>query len=455
MRHTGDALLARQRQKFEVYTTISQCRICGNPELDPILDLGVQALTGVFPSERDAPVPTGPLELVKCRVEGSETCGLVQLRHSFQASEMYGMNYGYRSGLNQSMVDHLQEKAREIKRAVALNPGDIVLDIGSNDSTLLKFMDAPGLRRVGMDPSGIKFRQHYPPDIQLVPELFSARRFREEFQGQSAKVVTSIAMFYDLDAPLEFVREVYDVLADDGVWVFEQSYLPAMLANTSYDSVCHEHQEYYALKQVMWMMEKTGFTVLDVGFNNVNGGSFSVTAAKTALPHIRNQAAVQRCIRDEEGLGLGSMEVYREFHDRVVQHKHELLRFLREARAHGERIVGYGASTKGNVILQFCGITTNELPCIADVNPDKFGAFTPGTHIPIVSEEDARAMSPGGFLVLPWHFRENIIAREAQFIRGGGKLIFPLPRIEVMSEDSASRGVQWAGWDLSSPATRG
>jgi hypothetical protein len=401
----------------------------------------MQALTGVFPSEGDAPVPTGPLELVKCREEGPETCGLIQLRHSFQASEMYGMNYGYRSGLNQSMVDHLQRKAHKIRGVVTLSAGDLVLDIGSNDSTLLRAMDSPGIRMVGMDPSGIKFIQHYPPHIQLIPECFSAKRFRKEFGRQSAKVVTSIAMFYDLDAPLEFVRQVYDVLADDGVWVFEQSYLPAMLANTSYDTVCHEHQEYYSLKQVRWMLERTGFKLLDVEINAVNGGSFSVTAAKTASPYSRNEAAVQQCIRDEEELGLGSIEIYRRFQERVFQHRGELLHFLREARAHDERILGYGASTKGNVILQFCGITTNELPCIAEVNPDKFGAFTPGTHIPIVSEEQARAMSPSGFLVLPWHFRENIIAREAQFLAKGGRLIFPLPRIEVISEESASRGV--------------
>lgn len=438
MSHTGDAPLVRQRLQSEVYTPISQCRICGNTELDPLLDLGVQVLTGVFPREHDKPVPAGPLELVKCREVGPEACGLVQLRHSFQATEMYGMNYGYRSGLNQSMVDHLQEKARKIRCAVALAPGELVLDIGSNDSTLLQAMDSPGLRMVGMDPSGMKFSQHYPAHIQLIPECFSATCFRKEFGRQSAKVVTSIAMFYDLDAPLEFVRQVYEVLADDGVWVFEQSYLPRMLANTAYDTVCHEHQEYYAMKQVQWMLERTGFKLLDVEFNTVNGGSFSVMAAKAASAYARNEAAVTQCIRDEEALGLGGLEIYHKFQDRVLEHRDDLLGFLNAAGERGERILGYGASTKGNVILQFCGITTDQLPCIAEVNPDKFGAFTPGTHIPIVSEEQARAMSPRGYLVLPWHFRENIIAREARFLATGGKLIFPLPRIEVVSEASAS-----------------
>jgi SAM-dependent methyltransferase len=438
-----------------MYKTITQCRVCGNTELDSLLNLGMQALTGVFPTERDAPVPSGPLELVKCREEGPETCGLVQLRDSFQAGDMYGMNYGYRSGLNRSMVDHLQGKARKIKDIISLSSGDLVLDIGSNDSTLLRAMDEPGVRLVGMDPSGIKFRQYYPANAQLIPDFFSADRFRKEFGRQSAKVVTSIAMFYDLDAPLEFVRQVYEVLADDGIWVFEQSYLPFMLANTSYDTMCHEHLEYYALKQVQWMLERVGFVVLDVEFNNINGGSFSVTAAKAAASYRRNEAAVQQCIREEEKLGLSGMEIYRKFHDRVFQHRDELLSFLRAACANGERILGYGASTKGNVILQFCGITVNELACIAEVNPDKFGAFAPGTLIPIISEDEARAMNPGGFLVLPWHFRDNIVARETQFLASGGRLIFPLPRIEVISEESVSRGVQWAGWNLFSPASRG
>jgi len=401
------------------------------------------------------PVPAGPLELVKCREDGPDTCGLVQLRHSFQASEMYGMNYGYRSGLNRSMVDHLQSKARKIKNTVALVPGDVVLDIGSNDSTLLRAMDEPGVHMVGMDPSGIKFSHYYPSHIQLIPDFFSADRFRKEFGTRRAKVVTSIAMFYDLEAPLHFVQQVYDILADDGVWVFEQSYLPAMLANTSYDTVCHEHLEYYALKQIQWMLERTGFIVLDIELNNVNGGSFSVTAAKRGASLERNQAAVQWFVRGEESLGLSGSAVYEQFRDRVQLHRVELRSFLGECPADGP-VFGYGASTKGNVILQFCGITTKELPCIADVNPDKFGAFTPGTRIPIVPEVEARAMRPSGFVVFPWHFRDNIIAREAKYLASGGKLIFPLPRIEVTRhEESISGGVHWAGCNVFSPVPEG
>jgi NDP-4-keto-2,6-dideoxyhexose 3-C-methyltransferase len=398
-----------------------------------VLDLGMQALTGLFPREGDTDLPVSPLELIKCRDDASgKTCGLVQLKQSFQPDAMYGMNYGYRSGLNRSMVEHLQAKANNIKSRISLAPGDVILDIGSNDSTLLRALDGPGLRLVGMDPTGIKFQQYYPPHIQLISDFFSASRFRREFGLDLARVVTSIAMFYDLDAPLEFVRQVYEVLSEDGIWVFEQSHLPAMLARNSYDTICHEHAEYYALKQIVWMLDQAGFTVLDVELNDINGGSFSVTAAKKTAGYPGNDSVVGQLIREEERIGLGGTEIYAQFRERVFQQRAELQAFLHQAGKNGEKIFGYGASTKGNVLLQFCGLTAEELPCIAEVNSDKFGSFTPGTRIPIVSEEEARSRHPDAFLVLPWHFREPIIARESRFLAGGGKLIFPLPNLEVV-----------------------
>jgi NDP-4-keto-2,6-dideoxyhexose 3-C-methyltransferase len=416
-----------------MYSTISQCRICGNTELDAVVDLGVQALTGVFPREREAAVPVSPLELVKCRDRASaRTCGLVQLRQSFQPDAMYGMNYGYRSGLNRSMVDHLQAKAGSIRGRINLNPGDLILDIGSNDSTLLQALDGPGLRLVGMDPTGIKFREYYPAHIRLIPEFFSADRFHREFGPDAAKVVTSIAMFYDLEAPLEFVRQVYEVLSADGIWVFEQSYLPSMLSRNSYDTVCHEHVEYYAFKQILWMLDQAGFAALDVELNDINGGSFSITAAKKAAGYPANDAALGKLMREEEKLGLSGEEIYARFRERVLRQRTDLRNFLRQEKEKGRRIFGYGASTKGNVLLQFCGITAEDLPCIAEVNSDKFGTYTPGSRIPIVSEEEARSRHPDGFLVLPWHFRDAIVARESRFLADGGKLIFPLPNLEVV-----------------------
>jgi len=415
-----------------MYKTISQCRICANEQLDTVLYLGVQALTGAFPRDRNTPVSVAPLELVKCRADDAgETCGLVQLRHSFKASEMYGMNYGYRSGLNQFMVRHLQNLAAKIKSIVHLSPGDLVLDIGSNDGTLLRAMDEPGLRLAGMDPTGVKFHRYYPPHVQLIPEFFSVDRFRRELGRDNARVVTSIAMFYDLESPLNFMGQIREILAIDGIWLFEQSYLPTMLARNSYDTACHEHLEYYAMKQILWMADRNGLRIIDVELNDINGGSFCVVACRQEAPYSQNDAAIARLLREERDSGVDSTTIYHEFSDRVFRHRDQVSRFFSEARKNGQRILGYGASTKGNVILQFCGITSEDLPCIADVNADKFGSFTPGSLIPITSEEEARAMNPSAFFVLPWHFHDTIIEREDRFLAAGGKLIFPLPSLEV------------------------
>lgn len=425
-----------------MYKEISRCRVCANSALDVVLDLGTQALTGVFPRTRDTPVLAGPLELIKCRSDDSgRTCGLLQLRHSFEADQMYGMNYGYRSGLNQAMVRHLQQLAHKVKSFAPLSPGDLVLDIGSNDSTLLQAMDSPGLRLVGMDPTGIKFRQYYPPHIHLIAEFFSADRFRAALGPDKARVVTSIAMFYDLEAPLDFMRQIREVLAENGIWVFEQSYLPTMLARNSYDTVCHEHIEYYALKQILWMAAAAGLKILDVELNEINGGSFRILASRMEAPYPRNEGIISSLLQKENEAGLDGLHIYREFRDRIFRLRDELRCFFRQANRRGENILGYGASTKGNVILQFCGLTADDLAFIAEVNEDKFESLTPGTLIPIISEQQARAMNPNGFFVLPWHFRNQIIEREKGFLAVGGRLIFPLPSVEVVSEKSSNCGV--------------
>jgi NDP-4-keto-2,6-dideoxyhexose 3-C-methyltransferase len=414
-----------------LYSPIDKCRICGNESLDPLLDLGELALTGVFPKRADEPVPRGPLQLVKCAGSGDdESCGLVQLRHSYDGTQMYGQNYGYRSGLNRSMVDHLAQLADRIKDRVSMESGDVILDIGSNDSTLLRFLNAPGVSSIGMDPSGPKFSSFYPPHIQLVPDFFSGRRFTHEAGGKKAKIVTSIAMFYDIEAPLDFVRQIAEILHPRGVWVFEQSYLPLMIERNAYDTVCHEHIEYYAFRQIEWMASRAGLKIIDVELNDVNGGSFAVTAALAGSDYIPNEAALNRLRTREAELGLAGSTIYDDFRHRVFDHKERLSQWLCTQMDRQRLVLGYGASTKGNVLLQFCGITSNQLAYIAEVNPDKFGSFTPGTTIPIIPEEEARAMDPACFLVFPWHFRDNTVRREGNFLREGGTLVFPLPELE-------------------------
>lgn len=408
---------------------INNCRICGSTEFEPVIDLGMQALTGMFPKSLTESIPTEPLDLVRC-VGG---CGLVQLRHSCPPALMYGANYGYRSGLNPSMVAHLRDLASDARARVGLSPGDLILDIGSNDGTLMKAMTAHGVTITGMDPTADKFRQFYPPEASVIPELFSAARFRREYGSRKAKVVTSVAMFYDLEAPTQFMKEVAEVLADDGIWVFEQSYLPSMIERNSYDTICHEHLEYYCLSQIMFMAERSGLEVADVSFNDSNGGSFRVIATH-AHHKAKPSPSVEAALVSERAGGYGETEPYDQFRRRVLSQTQELEAFLGKMGREGQKVFGYGASTKGNVILQYCGITPEYLPAIAEVNPDKYGSFTPGTLIPIISEQEAKSQKPDAFLVLPWHFRDFIVEKEQTFLEQGGRLVFPLPSLETITE---------------------
>lgn len=410
------------------------CRICGNENLVSLINLGEQALTGVFPKSKFEKITSGPLELVKChpKSENDDVCHLVQLHHSYDSSEMYGLNYGYRSGLNQSMVGHLTSIVKEIIAAVDLKKDDLIIDIGSNDSTLLQqYPGGKGLILTGIDPTGIKFKKYYPSHINLIPDFFSFENINKKFPGKKAKVITSIAMFYDLEDPISFVKQIHETLSDDGIWVFEQSYMPTMLETNSYDTICHEHVEYYSLRQIKYMLDKVGFKILDVVLNDVNGGSFRIAAAKNNSTHIPKSSALE-CESAEKKLMLDTLKPYEEFNKNVDLHKKKLLSFIIELQQQGKKFFGYGASTKGNVILQYCGISFKEIPFIAEVNEDKFGSFTPFTHIPIISEKEARAMKPDYFLVLPWHFRKGILEKEKEFLKSGGKFIFPLPKIEII-----------------------
>jgi NDP-4-keto-2,6-dideoxyhexose 3-C-methyltransferase len=414
------------------YVDVARCRVCGNEELLPLLSLGVQALTGVFPRSREEKVTAGPVDLVKCSERsGGKTCGLVQLRQSYSKTEMYGSRYGYHSGLNASMVRHLQGKVTEILKTVKLGAGDLVVDIGSNDATLLKAYPAAGATLVGVDPTGEQFRRFYPPGVQLIVDFFSAGLVSRRFPGRKAKIVTSIAMFYDLDAPMDFIAGVRDILADDGVWVLEQSYLPAMIEMNAYDTICHEHLEYYGARQMRWMMERSDLKIVAVERNAVNGGSFSLMVAKTSAPYPECSVELDALLRAEES--YAGLEVYRAFAAAVAAHRAELQSFFARARSEGKIVMGYGASTKGNVILQYCGLTGKDIPLIGEVNADKFGSFTPGSLIPIAPEAEARAKKPDYLLVLPWHFRDFIVEKESAYLRAGGRLVFPLPKLQVVS----------------------
>ncbi len=405
---------------------IRACRICRGADLVSILSLGDQAFTGIFPKSRSEVVPTGTLELVKCM-----SCGLVQLKHSFELGLLYGDNYGYRSGLNQSMIGHLNRTVAKLTEWVDLSPGDLAIDIGSNDSTLLQAYPK-NLDLLGVDPTGAKFRNYYPEYIKLVPDFFSASSVRDAVGNKKAKVITSVAMFYDLEDPIQFMRDVYETLHDEGVWLFEQSYLLSMLEANAYDTICHEHLEYYALRQVKDMADAVGLRIVSVELNQVNGGSFAVTVCKKNAKYKDGSKVVSRLLEIESNRGLDDLQTYESFRSRIEEYRDKLRRFFAVHAADRSMILGYGASTKGNVILQYCGIGVDELPYIAEVNEDKFGRFTPGTGIPIISEKEAKAMRPDLLFVLPWHFKAGIVSREREYVKSGGRLVFPLPHLEVV-----------------------
>jgi C-methyltransferase C-terminal domain/Methyltransferase domain len=355
----------------------------------------------------------------------------LQIGHIYPPQEMYGENYGYRSGLNASMVRHLTNKIVNLEKYVGLTAGDVVLDVGSNDATSLKAYQTAGITRIGIDPTGNKFREYYTDDIALVPDFFTAANF-DKVSEKRARIITSIAMFYDLEDPVAFAKDIAASLDPQGIWHFEQSYMPAMLRLNSYDTICHEHVEYYSLTVVKSILDAAGLQIVDVSMNDINGASFAVTAAHkgTSLPV--NSAVINWLLEQEERMGLGTEAPYRAFAERVEKHREDLLRLLEGLKAEGKKVLGYGASTKGNVVLQYCGIGPDLVQAIAEVNPDKYGCVTPGTHIPIVSEADALAMEPDYYLVLPWHFRNGILAREQDYMAKGGKFIFPFPEIEIV-----------------------
>ena len=406
-----------------MYSTLKACRICGSG-IEDVFDLGSQVIASRFPEKNEPDPPSVPLVLSKCTGE----CGLVQLKHTVSPDEMYLHNYGYRSGLNESMQSHLKTIVDEMTSYVTLEDGDMVLDIGSNDSTLLSYYPS-NVTRIGIDPTGEQFRAYYPSDVKLIPDFFSGETYKKHFGDKKARCVTTISMFYDLPEPLTFVRDVQSILSDDGVWIMEQSYMPTMLECNSFDTICHEHLEYYMFDQITYMCDKANLKVIDVTRNNCNGGSFRVVIGHKNSKYEPNNEHVQALIDYENSLSPTAIQ---EFDVRCQDQKQKMMNLLKKLREEGKTVCVYGASTKGNTLLQYYGIDSTMVKCAAERNPQKYGCRTPLTHIPIVSEETVREMKPDYMIVLPWHFRTSFLVREQSYLSNGGHFIFPLPELEIV-----------------------
>jgi hypothetical protein len=406
---------------------IDHCRLCASSDLISVINLGKMSLTGHFPRPEDvASVPSGSLNLCWCK-----NCNLLQLADSIPPQLMYGDNYGYRSGLNPTMVKHLSSKVSKLMKLFQhINKPLNVLDIGSNDGTLLgQYPDE--FVRVGIDPTISKFHSFYKPDIITIPEFFDFSTLIEASAPLAYDIITSIAMFYDLESPVTFAKDIKSILSPHGVWHFEQSYLPCMLRTNSYDTICHEHLEYYSLANISAILEMADMKLVDVTINSINGGSFAVTVSHKDSPYTTSPIC-SWLTNHERTLDFTSPSVFRDFEANAYSHAKELKSLIQTITASGQSVYGYGASTKGNVILQLADLSPDLIKGIADVNSLKEGAFTPGTNIPIHSENHIFNLEPDYLLVLPWHFRDFIISKESAFLARGGKLIFPLPYIEIV-----------------------
>ena len=410
-------------------TKIISCRLCNCKELVPIFDFGLQALSTRFPSPNDPDAEILPLNLVQCK---NKKCNLVQLTHDYDFNDLYRKGYGYRSGINKTMRGHLNEIVQQLVSEVELKDNDTILDIASNDGTLLKKYDNPNINLIGIDPTIEQYKNYYPKErVYLSSEFFTKEVFHSISPTKYAKLISSIAVFYDVPDPNLFANDIASILDKEGVWVMEQSYLPLLIKDLSFDSICHEHLAYYGFKQIKLAAEGANLRVFNVETNNMNGGSIRVFLCHSSSNRLSNTNNINIIEKLESISKIDNHTTFAIFKEKVMAIGEKLLKFIEQEKKKGKIIHIYGASTKGNVLLQLFGIGNNLIDAAAERNEWKYGHRTPGTNIPIISEKESRELNPDYYLVLPWHFKEEFIKREKEFINKGGKLIFPLPEIEI------------------------
>ena len=415
--------------------TRENCRVCGGA-FDFVMSLGDHYVSD-FVTPDDQTGIRAPLELVLC-----QQCQLLQLKHTVPADQMY-RNYWYRSGTNRTMTEALADIANKSEVLMHLTQGDAVLDIGCNDGTLLAAYKTAGIMKIGFDPAQnlLPFSQKVADKV--LPTFFNAQTVAAEpsVRAVRPKVITSIAMFYDLEEPNQFVADIKKVMHPEGLWIIQMSYLPLMIKQNAFDNICHEHLEYYSLHSLEQLLQRHDFEVVDVELNDVNGGSFRV--------YIRNRSAGQQFFgdetfrrlaaervgtmrRQEQAMGLQSKEAYQQFAMWTERIKDDVSTFIEDAVRRGKKVWVYGASTKGNTLLQYCNLTPSMITAAAERNSSKWGRVTVGTRIPIVSEEDARHARPDYMLVLPWHFLDEFMQREKAYLNAGGRFIIPMPHFALI-----------------------
>jgi SAM-dependent methyltransferase len=412
----------------------TSCRVCGSPSLTPVIGLGSQYLQGSFvkpgkemPSQRKI-----NCSLVRCNPQIDENaCGLLQMEHSVPPEILYAA-YWYRSGTNATMRNHLKGIVNSAMALVHKSECN-VLDIGCNDGTLLNYYPS-GFVKFGCDPSDVAQEVN---GASVVQDIFPSAELHKLIGERKVDIITSIAMFYDLEDPVSFVRNIRRLLSPEGIWIFEMSYMPRMLELDSYDTICHEHLEYYSLAVLEKIASMADMKIFKIEFNEINGGSIRcfATHKESGLYHNNADHQLMNEVRQNEfDLELDTNKPYVAFQYRIEKVRNELHELLIELKRQGKKVHIYGASTKGNTILQWCDINNMLVEYAAERNPDKYGAYTLGTNIPIISEAESRAMNPDYYLVLPWHFKQEFIERESDALEKGTGFIFPIPTIEIFKK---------------------
>ena len=410
---------------------IKTCRNCNSDQLSTIMSVGEQYIAAYTPKDTE-PEPVldkFPLELIRCK---ASNCGLVQLRHSTPSDILYE-RYFYRSGINKTMTDNLNEIAIQAMSKVELNENDIVLDIGCNDGTLLKNYKTKKLRVVGIDPAKNMAQFSKETGANIIVDYFNEKSFVKHYGNEKAKIITSIAMFYDLEEPNQFISDIANILDNNGVWVIELKYLPTMIFQNAFDNIVHEHIEYYHFSVIENMLKKHSLKAIDVLLNDSNGGSIRIFVKHSNQSiDVESEKHLAEVRDSEYAMNLNTDKPYEEFLQRCEKLRDDTISFIKKEVNAGKKIHAYGASTKGNTILQYYGLDDNLIDAIADRNPDKWSRKTIGTNLKIISEEESRSLHPDYYLILPWHFLEEFMQREIEFLRNGGKFIVPLPDFKII-----------------------
>ena len=401
---------------------ISKCRNCQSNLLKELFSLGNLSFTGKFASKKKDIIPKAKIKIVICK-----NCRLVQLDRNFNKKFLYGKDYGYRTGINQTMTNHVKEVVRTMKKLTKLKNKEYVLDIASNDGTLLNFYSKKNIR-VGIDPIINKHKKYYKNINYKFSDFFSYNIIDKKLPKVKFKIITALSMFYDLENPNSFLKDCSKLLDKNGVLLIEHADLYSIIKNNIFDTFCHEHLEYYSSKVIIDMVKKLNLRVFDHRFNSVNGGSSQYFICHKDAKFLTKKS-VNNILKIEKKSQIEKVITYKIFYKKIHEIKKKLLNKINLILKNKKTIHGYGASTKGNVLLQYFGITNKQIKFIADRNKLKFNKFTPGSCIKIVSEQLSRKLRPDFFLVLPWHFKNEILRRENEIRKKGTKFIFPLPQI--------------------------